>query len=428
MSSSTHRFSVTPETSVNDSITTPTVEFQDLCENFRTHLDLDLRTLSISWEIVGKVNTAQLLGSWPALIVAACSLYIASHIMGQPRTTQEISEVTCVGDATIRSAYILVYPEIQSITEPSWYMDDDTPWYEPPSLDREMSIFDESPNGENHIPRNGTPSDDGATGSPARPVAGDHILNSSGSRYELELGDFGFPFSSADADFSIFSQDEETNDRPASVDDTGISRASSPPSSIVDKEDAIPNLSNVEASLEYNLDRHIEPEPWMPSSARYLRNLEALPVADLPADCRACNLCFEPYLTASTNEVAVKLSPCGHIFGYDCLERWICSERKTTCPMCRTSLYQDDTRQEANAQELSVPWVSTLIEAVNRRAEAPEVSSIKQHEVSSLFRQFSIVLAMLTTFSYSAEVLEIFNLFRRFAAAEAEQIAPALAT
>lgn len=388
------------------------VEPKELCDTFCTRLGLTAHTLSISKEILGKLDTAERLGDQSALTIAACSVYIASHITGQPRTAIEISSISRISEETIRSVYTSVHPELNSIIDASWYLDDGTPRYEAPSLDRETSTLAESQNEEVHIPGFGE------FGNLDSLVANTHSPSRSSNALRSQTVDHGNRF---------------------------------------------PNVSHAEATSEDDLDEYNEPEPSMPKSAKYLRDLEVIPVANLATECQICTLCFDSYLTDPTNEKAVKLSPCGHIFGHSCLEKWLCQERKTTCPMCRVSLYQDDTIPEGLSPGIGVPWIlmlieaidiratpdlasreryqanefiglfthlleTTRIEAVDRGTEAPAVSSIEPQQAREIIEQFTRGLETLGDFSYSAEVRDIFSLFRRLELADAQRVAPALAS
>lgn len=51
-----------------------------------------------------------------------------------------------------------------------------------------------------------------------------------------------------------------------------------------------------------------------------------------------CSICHEIYGTI-TDKDAVRL-PCGHEFGYNCLETWLSPEGgKNSCPLCRRPLF-----------------------------------------------------------------------------------------
>lgn len=76
--------------------------------------------------------------------------------------------------------------------------------------------------------------------------------------------------------------------------------------------------------------------------------------ADVP-----CSICFEPFepaplfrhggdLSEEVSHRAVQ-TPCGHVFGEDCLEAWL-GERES-CPMCRTVLYKpENVEDDAEAE------------------------------------------------------------------------------
>ena len=54
------------------------------------------------------------------LSIAAVSIYTASHLMGQPKSAKDISNVAGVSDGTIRNAYKMIYPNKEQLIDPEW--------------------------------------------------------------------------------------------------------------------------------------------------------------------------------------------------------------------------------------------------------------------------------------------------------------------
>ncbi|KAF3006850.1 hypothetical protein E8E13_010780 [Curvularia kusanoi] len=46
-----------------------------------------------------------------------------------------------------------------------------------------------------------------------------------------------------------------------------------------------------------------------------------------------------------SHEQAVRISPCNHVFGADCIRQWLETSNSRTCPMCRTELYPEPGRR-----------------------------------------------------------------------------------
>ena len=64
-------------------------------------------------------KVGSLAGRSPLSIAAAC-IYMASHLMGQPKSPKDISAVAGVSDGTIRNAYKLIFPKREKLIDPEW--------------------------------------------------------------------------------------------------------------------------------------------------------------------------------------------------------------------------------------------------------------------------------------------------------------------
>ena len=87
------------------------------------------------------------------------------------------------------------------------------------------------------------------------------------------------------------------------------------------REDYSINLFNLSADMAYAGTSRSEWE----AIARQLTFLKQVDLEDLEPEDRTCEICREPYVPLNDNgchEKPVSL-PCGHVFGYDCLEEWM---------------------------------------------------------------------------------------------------------
>lgn len=83
----------------------------DLCARYCSMLDMDQRTTNIAIALADKMTkTGALAGRSPLSSAAAC-IYMAGHMMGQPKTAKEIMHVARVSDSTIRHAYKLLWQD-----------------------------------------------------------------------------------------------------------------------------------------------------------------------------------------------------------------------------------------------------------------------------------------------------------------------------
>lgn len=64
-------------------------------------------------------SVKDLAGRSPLSVAAAC-IYMASHLMGDPRTTKEIAATAGVSDGTIKTAYKFLYQQRAALVETAW--------------------------------------------------------------------------------------------------------------------------------------------------------------------------------------------------------------------------------------------------------------------------------------------------------------------
>ena len=105
----------------------------------------------------------------------------------------------------------------------------------------------------------------------------------------------------------------------------------------------------------------MDPELTYMSAARLnfvAHNVPDVNFADLPEDERNCPICMKPYVQeeprkpySEREEESAGMLHCGHVVGQYCLEEWIIGERKNTCPLCRTVIYEGSTESEDESED-----------------------------------------------------------------------------
>ena len=74
---------------------------------------------------------------------------------------------------------------------------------------------------------------------------------------------------------------------------------------------------------------------------------EVIPDDEKDPRARTCLLCLEDF--SPDEELPVKVEPCGHVFGRNCIEQW--TKQSKTCPHCRDNL--EDASAPADRHEPS---------------------------------------------------------------------------
>ena len=111
----------TPIVGLNETyIATNTTNPSELCARFCSILALDQKTSNIATDLAGRMSTVGALAGRSPLSGAAACIYMASYLMGQPRTAKQVSDVVRVSDSTIRSAYRSLYKEKETLVLPEW--------------------------------------------------------------------------------------------------------------------------------------------------------------------------------------------------------------------------------------------------------------------------------------------------------------------
>jgi transcription initiation factor TFIIB len=100
---------------------TTSTNAHDLVIRFCSQLGLNKHIfVKVSQALAQKVSTSDYLAGRSPLSVAAACIYMASHLLGQPKTAKEISSMAGVSDGTIRTAYKFLYNDREKLIDPDW--------------------------------------------------------------------------------------------------------------------------------------------------------------------------------------------------------------------------------------------------------------------------------------------------------------------
>lgn len=103
---------------------TTSTNARDLCVRYCSLLGLQgQQFVKVSQGLADKMSTVGDLAGRSPLSVAAACIYMASHLLGKPKTAKEISNVAGVSDGTIRTAYKYLYQDRERLIEPEWIAD-----------------------------------------------------------------------------------------------------------------------------------------------------------------------------------------------------------------------------------------------------------------------------------------------------------------
>ncbi|KAI1776675.1 cyclin-like protein [Hypoxylon cercidicola] len=103
---------------------TSTTGAADLCQRFcqshKLHFRNPVFMENIAKVIAQKSSSLKDLAGRSPLSIAAASIYMASHLFNEGRTSKDIAEVAGVSDGTIKTAYRLMYPSREELIEREW--------------------------------------------------------------------------------------------------------------------------------------------------------------------------------------------------------------------------------------------------------------------------------------------------------------------
>jgi hypothetical protein len=114
-----------------------------------------------------------------------------------------------------------------------------------------------------------------------------------------------------------------------------------------------------------------------------------------------CPMCYDPYTLCSSQEVnadptdtAVRIDPCGHILGLQCLRNHVAQavhEYSNKCPVCRTELFQTKRRRDmANITQsltTSLQSIRSQMTDVQKLEKRCDIASDKDFPV--LYQQYA---------------------------------------
>ncbi|KAK5108934.1 hypothetical protein LTR62_007649 [Meristemomyces frigidus] len=87
----------------------------ELCDRYCDHLQLGRQTTNVARSLADAMSAAGILDGRSPLSSAAACIYMAGHLMGEPKTAKEIMAVAKVSDSTIRHAYKILYSDKEQL-------------------------------------------------------------------------------------------------------------------------------------------------------------------------------------------------------------------------------------------------------------------------------------------------------------------------
>ncbi|KAF9873781.1 transcription initiation protein [Colletotrichum karsti] len=98
---------------------------EDLCTRFTSNLNFRnaQKVENISRALARKTSTVSELAGRSPLSVAAACIYMASHLLGEPKTSKQIAGTAGVSDGTIRTAFKYLYQARESLIDKEWGID-----------------------------------------------------------------------------------------------------------------------------------------------------------------------------------------------------------------------------------------------------------------------------------------------------------------
>ncbi len=107
---------------------TQTTRPQDMVERICNQLGIRNRSIvNYATHLAREVVTIQDLAGRSPLSTASACIYMAAHLVGQPRSYKDISKFANVSDATIKQAYKRLYENRSTVVVPTWNKVDGTP-------------------------------------------------------------------------------------------------------------------------------------------------------------------------------------------------------------------------------------------------------------------------------------------------------------
>ena len=92
----------------------------ELCDRYCSRLALSRQGTQLSKALAERLAVVGVLAGRSPLSAAAACIYMASHLVGTPKSPKEIAAVAGVSDGTIRTAYKLLYLDKDKLIESKW--------------------------------------------------------------------------------------------------------------------------------------------------------------------------------------------------------------------------------------------------------------------------------------------------------------------
>ncbi|KAK5169713.1 transcription initiation factor IIB [Saxophila tyrrhenica] len=89
----------------------------ELCRRYCSMLDMSQKATYLSEALATRTGTTGALAGRSPLSAAAACIYMAGHLLGEPKNAKEIQGVAGVSDSTIRHAYKLMYADKDKIID-----------------------------------------------------------------------------------------------------------------------------------------------------------------------------------------------------------------------------------------------------------------------------------------------------------------------
>lgn len=94
-----------------------------LAERYCQGLLLPRPTCRIAAEVAEKFVASGVIAGRTPMSIAAAAVYFASHLMGHPKSSDDIAAVATISAETIRKSYKLVHAEKEKLIEERWLND-----------------------------------------------------------------------------------------------------------------------------------------------------------------------------------------------------------------------------------------------------------------------------------------------------------------
>lgn len=99
---------------------TQTTDPSQLCGRYCDRLSLDNKCVNLAQDIAQKMSAMGALAGRSPVSAAAVSIYMASYLLGTPRTASEISTKITVSDSTIKNAYKSLHKHREELVGAEW--------------------------------------------------------------------------------------------------------------------------------------------------------------------------------------------------------------------------------------------------------------------------------------------------------------------